>query len=321
MSPIDHFDLRRFDLNLLIAFDAMMEERSVTRAATRLRVGQPAMSHSLATLRLLLQDDLFVRAGQVMHPTARALALAPRIREALQRVQETLRREECFEPRTQDRTFRLGFSSELELLVMPDLTAALRRCAPGIRLLGRPVRRDEVHHLLDEGLLDLAVGCFDHGTSRHRGLHLFEQSLSCCFNPDLLDIESPVGVDTYIGTGHALVTLKDSLQGCLSEALERIDTRLNVVMAASDFLSVLSAAAEGPVLATLPSRMARRYAPRFGLTVSPVPLDLRVAAVSMVWSLRTDQDPAEAWLRERVTSVLAAHAPSCNAERALVALR
>ncbi len=99
------------------------------------------------------------------------------------------------------------------------------------------------------------------------------------------------------------------MQGCLSEALERIDTRLNVVMAASDFLSVLSAAAEGPVLATLPSRMARRYAPRFGLAVCPVPLDLRVPAVSMVWSRRTDLDAGAAWLRERVTAVLAAHAP------------
>jgi len=309
MPPIDHFDLRSFDLNLLVAFDALMEERSVTRAAARLRVQQPAMSHSLATLRLLLDDDLLVRAGTAMHSTARAQVLAPRIREALQRVQETLRLEEHFDAATQDRTFRLGFSSELELLVMPDLTAALRRRAPGMRLLGRPVGRDEVHHLLDEGLLDLAVGCFDHGTTRHRGLHLFEQSLSCCFNSDLLDLARPIGIDAYIATGHALVTLKDSLQGCLSEALERIDTRLNVVMAASDFLSVLSAAAEGPVLATLPSRMARRYAPRFGLAVCPVPLDLRVPAVSMVWSRRTDLDPGAAWLRERVSAVLAAHAP------------
>jgi DNA-binding transcriptional LysR family regulator len=305
MSSIDHFDLRSFDLNLLVVFDALMEERSVTRAATRLRVQQPAMSHSLSTLRVLLQDELFVRAGQVMRPTARAQVLAPRIREALRRVQDTLRQEEHFDPATQDRVFRLGFSSELELLVLPDLTAELRRSAPGIRLLGRWAARDEVHHLLDEGTLDLAIGCFDAGSSRHRHLPLFEQSLSCCFNPSLLDLKPPIDVDTYIHTSHALLTLKDSLQGCLSEALERIDTQLNVVMAASDFLSVLAAATEGPVLATLPSHMARRYAPRFDLCVSPVPLDLRLPAVSMVWSSRVDRDPAALWLRERITSLLA----------------
>ncbi len=307
MTSIDHFDLRSFDLNLLVAFDALMEERSVTRAASRLKVQQPAMSHSLSALRLLLQDELFVRTGPTMQPTARADALAPRVRDALQQVQAVLRDEERFDPSTQDRTFRLGFSSELEVLVMPDLTARLRRCAPGIRLLGRPAGRDEVHGLLDEGLLELAIGCFDHRASRHHGLLLFEQSLSCCFNPSLLDLPVPVDVDNYIGTGHALVTLKDDLHGCLAEALERIGTRLNVVMAASDFLPVLAAAAQGPILATLPARMAHRYAPGFGLLVSPVPLDLRLPAVSMVWSARSDRDPGATWLREQVRDVLAEH--------------
>ncbi|MBC7799981.1 MAG: LysR family transcriptional regulator [Gemmatimonadaceae bacterium] len=307
MASINHFDLRSFDLNLLIAFDALMEERTVTRAAARLKVQQPAMSHSLATLRLLLQDELFVRVGQAMQPTARAQALAPRIRDALRQVQETLGHEDGFDPATQGRVFRLGFSSELELLVMPDLAARLRRSAPGIRLMGRLADRDEVHHLLDEGMLDVAVGCFDHGTSRHHGVHLFEQSLACCFHPDLLQPALPIDIDTYVGTCHALVTLRDSLQGCLSDALERLDVRLNVVMATSDFLSVLAAAAQAPILATLPARMAARYAPKFGLSVGPVPLDLRVPAVSMVWSSRTDRDPGSRWLREQVTGVLADH--------------
>lgn len=308
MASIDHFDLRSFDLNLLVAFDALMEERSVTRAAARLRVRQPAMSHSLSTLRMLLRDKLFVRVGPIMQPTARARALAPRIRDALHHVQETLRQEERFDPRTQERTFRLGFSSELELLVMPELTARLRPGAPGIRLLGRPAKRDGVHRLLDEGQLDLAVGCFEPGgASRHHGVQLFEQSLSCCFNPGLLPLAVPVDVETYLRTGHALVTFRDGLQGCLSEALARVNAELNVVMAASDFLSVLSATAQAPVLATLPTRMARRYAPRFGLEVSPVPLELRVPAVFMVWSAQTNHDPGAAWLRAQIAPVLAGY--------------
>jgi DNA-binding transcriptional LysR family regulator len=259
-----------------------MEDRSVTRAATRLKVQQPAMSHSLATLRVLMQDKLFNRTGPAMQPTARAMGLAPRIRDALRQVQETLRHQDGFDRKMQDRTLRLGFSSEPELLVMPDLTAQLRRCAPNIRLLGRAASRDDVHGLLDDGLLDLGIGCFDHGNTRHRAALLFEQSLSCCFNPSLLRVQPPIDVQTYVATPHALVTFKDSLQGCLSEALERIDTRLNVVTAALDFFTVMSAAAQAPVLATLPTRMARRYAAGFGLVVSPVSLELRLPAVSMV---------------------------------------
>ena len=80
MTAIDHFNLRSFDLNLLIAFDAMMTESSVTRAAHRLKFGQPAMSHALSTLRMLMQDELFIRVGQVMQPTARARSLAVPVR-------------------------------------------------------------------------------------------------------------------------------------------------------------------------------------------------------------------------------------------------
>lgn len=83
MQPIDHFNLRAFDLNLLIAFDVMMEEGNVTRAARRLKIGQPAMSHNISTLRMLFEDDLFIRVGQIMQPTARARTLAGPIRNAL----------------------------------------------------------------------------------------------------------------------------------------------------------------------------------------------------------------------------------------------
>lgn len=305
MSPIDHVDLRSFDLNLLVAFDALMDERSVTRAAARLGVQQPAMSHSLALLRALLGDELLVRAGAAMLPTARAQALAPRVRDVLRQLQEALRPDDAFDPRTEERTFRLGFSSELELLVLPRLTARLRACAPGLRLLGRPAEPGAVHALLDDGALDVAVGCFDHGAARHRGAVLFAPDMACCFNPDLLDLPCPLDTAAYVRTAHALPTRRDSLQGCLTAALDRVGAQLNVVVAASDFLAVLAAAAEAPVLATVPARMARRYAPRFGLAVSPVPLELQVPPVSMVWSARADRDPAGTWLRGQIAALLA----------------
>ncbi|MGO4712204.1 LysR family transcriptional regulator [Bradyrhizobium sp. 2TAF24] len=305
MRSIDHFNLRSFDLNLLVAFDALITERSVTKAAQRLRLGQPAMSHALSALRLLLDDQILVRIGTTMQPTARALVLAPRLRELLVQIQGALTPQAAFDPLKEERIFRLGFSSELEVLLMPGLTAHLRRHAPGIRLLTRQTSRSDVHTMLDTAELDLAIGCFDFGLERHRGVQLFEQTLACCFNPALIKLKQPISEETYVTRPHALMTLKDDIQGCLSEALARIGRELNVVLAASDFLTVLAAAAEGPVLATLPARIARRYAPRFALTVAAVPLDLRVPAVAMVWSARNDRDPASAWLRDAVRTVLA----------------
>lgn len=137
MKPIDHFNLRSFDLNLLIAFDALVSERSVTKAARRLRIQQPAMSHALATLRMLLDDDVLVRTGAVMQPTAKASTMASHVAELLRQAQHILMSEEQFDPATEQRIFRFGFSSELEVFLMPKLTAYLQRHAPGIRLLSR----------------------------------------------------------------------------------------------------------------------------------------------------------------------------------------
>lgn len=304
MPRINHFDLRSFDLNLLVAFDALMQERSVTRAASRLKVGQPAMSHSLSTLRVLLLDELFVRVGTVMQPTAYAFVLAEPVRVALAQIQAALHAPSTFNPATEERTLRLGFSSEVELLLIPELTARLRRSAPGLRLLSRQTGSDEVHRLLDEGALDLAVGCFQAVAQRHKAQFLFEQALSCVFNPDLLDIDLPIRLADYLALPHALITLTDSLQGCLEAALDAIDARLNVVSASSEFLSVLATVAASPMITTIPTRMAQLYGPRFGLTAEPAPLDLTLPAVSMVWSARLDQDPASSWFRAEVADTL-----------------
>lgn len=305
MTHINHFDLRSFDLNLLVAFDALMQERSVTKAATRLKVGQPAMSHSLSTLRVLLQDQLFVRVGSALQPTARAVILAEPIRTALAQMQAALHTQAAFDPATEERTVRLGFSGELELLLIPDLVATLRRSAPGLRLLSQRAGRAEVHRLLDEGSLDLAVGCFEATTAqRYRSRILFEPSLSCIFNPALLPLDTPIALADYLTLPHAVVTLTDSLKGCLEAALDEIGAELNVVSASSEFMSVLATAAAAPVIATVPTRMARRYGPRFGLAISPAPLTLRLPAAAMVWSAQLDQDPASVWLRRQVTDLL-----------------
>lgn len=304
MSSIDYFNLRSFDLNLLIAFDALHHERSVTKAAERLNIQQPAMSHNLGTLRVLFSDELFVRVGQVMKPTPRALALAQPIRRILEQAQQAITTRETFSPAEQERTFTIGFSSELEVLLMPALAARVQSIAPGIKLLARPAQPDTVHRMLDDSQIDLGIGCFDEGGTRHKHAPLFEQSLMCCFNPTLIDLDVPISKKAYVRLPHALIAQNGRLNGCLDDALRAIDASLNVVLAAPEFLTVLGSAMQAPVIATLPARIVQRYAPLFGLTVSPVPLDLRVDPIAMVWSAHTHQDPASQWLRERVIPLI-----------------
>jgi len=303
MTTIDHFNLRNFDLNLLIAFDAMMEELNVTRAAARLKIQQPAMSHSLKTLRMLFDDELFVRVGQTMKPTSRARSLASRVRSVLQKAEDALAFSEQFSPLTEQRTFHLGFSSELEVHLLPELMAHLRRVAPGVRLVARHAERQNLHALLDNGEIDLAVGCFGEQAQWHRSEMLFEEQLACCFNPALMPFTSPIKKQDYLTQPHALMSFTGSLMGCIENAFNRADATLNAVFSAPNFLALLSFAQHSPVLVTLPSRIARRYCELFGLVLCAVPLKLEVFPNSIVWPVNADNDPALEWLREQIRDV------------------
>ena len=305
MATIDHFNLRSFDLNLLVAFDALMSEGSVTKAARRLKIQQPAMSHSLSTLRILLQDELFIRVGQVMQPTARARSLAVPVRQALRQAQLALTGGPAFDPAIEERTFRIAMSPEIELLMMPDLTARLRRLAPGIKMLARVFPYEAVAPSLEDGRIDLAVGCTYSKTGRRSFEVLYESKVACCYNPDLHELCGEVSLEAYLAAQHVVISQNESLQGCIKDALEMAGIELDIVMAAPGYMSVLDAARTSPVIATVPRRVAERYGALLGLAVSSVPLGLSLPPAAMVWASHADSDPAGSWLRQQVRECLA----------------
>jgi regulatory helix-turn-helix LysR family protein len=127
---IDNVNLSRIDLNLLVHFDALLTERSVTRAATRIGIGQSAMSHNLARLWDLFADELLTRGPEGMRLTPRALALVEPVRAMLAQVEAIVSREQAFDPATAVRTFRFGLPDSMEILIMPDLLERLREISP-----------------------------------------------------------------------------------------------------------------------------------------------------------------------------------------------
>ncbi|ABB13228.1 LysR family transcriptional regulator [Burkholderia lata] len=300
METIDHFDLRSFDMNLLIAFDALMQERSVTRAAAKLRIQQPAMSHSLSTLRLLLRDELFIRVGRTLQPTPRALSLQHTVRSSLLQLQEALKTEESFDPSNARRDFRVAMTNGIESLLLPDMVARFRTDAQGMTLLARSVDPQDMPDMLDRGELNLAIGCYESTHPWIRRHELFNETLTCCFNPDLLPIKTPIDEQTYVETPHVVVSMRNTILGCLEDALRDARVELNIVSAGPNFLAVLMMAADTPVLTTLPSRIALRYADRFGLSTCPVPISFSANPIAMVWHAREDREPGSEWLRRLV---------------------
>jgi DNA-binding transcriptional LysR family regulator len=164
-----------FDLNLLIVFDAVMQERSVTRAGTKIGLSQPAVSHALSRLRYMLKDELFIRTPDGMVPTPRAEQLASPVRRALSDMQLALEAE-TFVPQQATRLFVLALNNYAAVILAPPLVTEIISTAPGIRLDLRPSGLRDIPALLDRGELDLAIGTFEETGERFATAPLLEDS-------------------------------------------------------------------------------------------------------------------------------------------------
>ena len=300
MTSIEHFNLRSFDLNLLLAFDALMNEGSVTQAAKRLKIQQPAMSHSLSTLRLLMQDELFVRVGQLMQPTAKARRLASPVRQALLMAQRALHDATVFDPLLDERRFRIVMTAEAEALLLPGLVVRAREQGPNMKIAIETVSRGAIETALNDGVIDLAIGCGYLSTSQIESERLYNIKAAACFNPLLLDLNTPLSQEQFLSSKLAFASEDESLHRYVFGVLSLGDKAPDVALATHNFISALAAAQTSPVIATVCSLLAARFAPALGLTISEVPLELDLPPVSMVWARHADKDPANSWLREQV---------------------
>src|ERR1700680_4540630 len=157
MIPIHLMDIRSVDLNLLKAFDALMNERAVTRAAGRIGLSQPAMSHALSRLRSLFADDLFVRTRTNMEPTARAREIAPLVRVAIEHIEAALSLGAGFDPARSATIFTAGMAEYAEIALGGQLARGFAREAPGATLRLLPASGTEIVEGLDRGAIDVAV--------------------------------------------------------------------------------------------------------------------------------------------------------------------
>ena len=297
---IDHVDLSRTDLNLLVALDALLAERSVTRAAARIGIGQSAMSSSLARLRRLFDDELLTRAPDGMRPTPRALALAEPVRAALRQIQSLVRRDEAFDPRIVERSFTISLPDSAEILLGPRLLAFLRAEAPGIRLLLRSIDGTRILEELDADRVDLAIGLFTQGQAHHKRRVIYRDSYVCLFSAERLGLEPPISLEDYLRFPHILTSLRETAHGVVDDALAKLGRARTIAVTTPRFLVVPFLVRAAPVLTTMHARLAVYFATALGLTVSPAPIPLDPVTISMLWHASYDDDPAHRWLRQVV---------------------
>lgn len=297
---IDHVHLGKLDLNLLVALDALLSERSVTRAALAVGVSQSAMSHTLSRLRTTFADELLTRAPDGMRPTPRALALLAPMRAALAQIQDLTSAPATFDPATADNTFSLGIPDSTEVLLMPQLVARLQSVAPGVKLLLHTTNRQRILEDLDSGRVDLGIGVFEEGQTHHKRRILNKESYLCVFNAELVGVTPPISLEDYVRLPHLLTSLVESAHGVVDEALAKLGLTRTIALTSPRFNAMPFVVRQAPVVATMHSRLARFFGESMGLAVSPAPIELPDVSISMIWHSSNDRAPGQRWLRETI---------------------
>ncbi|HKO46842.1 MAG TPA: LysR family transcriptional regulator [Polyangiaceae bacterium] len=296
---MSHVDIRAVNLNLLAAFDALLEERNVTRAAAQMGVTQSAMSNSLAQLRLLFEDPLFRRTPRGIEPTPRALELGEPIRRGLGLFDRALT-PRSFEPRTESRSFVLATSDYVEFVLLPPLLKRLAREAPAVRLEVRPWGLQQVPKSLASGEVDLMIGFYDDLPAHHAQTLLFDERYVCIARKGHPGLGRKPTLDRWLAQKHVLVSQQGNSPGTVDRALAARDLKRTIGARVSHFLLVPTLVAQTDLVAAVNARVATAFADSLALRVFAPPLALPKGRVGQVWHEQLEHDPGQRWFRQLI---------------------
>jgi DNA-binding transcriptional LysR family regulator len=287
------------DLNLLIVFDVLMREHSLTRAGRRLGLSQPATSHALARLRRMLDDDLFVRTPEGMQPTARAEQMAEPVRSALHALSITLE-PEAFDPASAVRDFNVAVNNHAARAIVPTLIRDVADVAPHVTLDIRPIGIANLTDVLDAGTADVAIGTLIEGGDRFRCVRIMDDDYAVLLDRDHPAATEPLlSAELFAAIPHVAITSTGDDTHFIDEALEqrglvrRIATRV-------PFLSLVLVLVNSNLLAVVPRRVAIDLTRICPLVVKELPFRSPRIALSMIWHRRVENHAAHRWLRDRI---------------------
>jgi DNA-binding transcriptional LysR family regulator len=289
-------DLTRADLNLLVLFEAVMEERSVTRAAARLRVSPSAVSHGLVRLRRLLNDPLFLKHPKGMVPTARALDIAAAVDDILTRIRTVVMGATWFDPAHSSRRFTIGAPDGVSAVVLPPLFSAIERVAPHIDLSERTVMPQETFKALDASVVDIVVGpAITEIPARFACETLYEEEFVIGMRAGHR-LARRMTLEDYCAAAHLLVSGVGDPDGFVDLALETRGLSRRVAFVAPNFMLALALLSETDLIAALPRRLAEKHAARFGLVFAYAPLPLETHRICAILPKAALADAGVAWL-------------------------
>ncbi|MCX2862274.1 LysR family transcriptional regulator [Paucibacter sp. PLA-PC-4] len=307
-------NFRTLDLNLLRVFDAVMAERSLTRAAQRLAMTQPAVSHALKRLRETLGEELFVRQAFGMKPTSRAEGLWPEVRAALDRLRLVLDPGD-YQPDEQEQTFRIAMADATAALVLPPLVAELERLRALANVHVLPLTTRDPRSLLEQGEADFALGYFPGAVaalqaqgvmSAIRQHRLYESEYVCAMRRDHPLAELELDLDRYCAAHHLLVSFSGRPHGFVDEALTALGRSRRIMLTVNQFFTAGRIVAQSDLLTVLPASFVEATGYKHRLVERPLPMPLARVHVDMLWHLRNEERSAQRWMRQRLVEAATA---------------
>ncbi len=289
-------NLNRIDLNLFAVFDAIYTAGSLTKAADVLCITQPAVSNSLARLREMLNDPLFVRTGHSMTPTPVAQNIIVPARQALALLRRSVQESHTFDPLTAEKVFNFASRDLLEVSIMPRLVSRLQNLAPNICVTNYELQRSQVVSAMAAGSLD-----FFADASTFSDPHLCKEKIAqdrfvVMARKNHPALKNGLDLDTFLRLGHINVSQRKSGVGPIDIVLDKMGKRRKEVMRSQHFLTVPSTIVKSDLISCLPYHLAKHY----DLAIYEMPFDLPPVEYFLYWHVSADNDYAHMWMREQI---------------------
>jgi len=301
-------DEKKLDLNLLVALEALLTDRNVTRAAERLNLSQPALSAQLSKLRAIFEDPLLIPTSRGMLPTATAMDLEHSLRLTLDQARALITGVQTFDPATANHTFTVIACEYLQLTILVPLLQKLNREAPGIRVMVRAGQARLAGAELERGDVDVVMAEAEavEGPGLQR-LPILSEPYVGIVRKHTID-NGLMSIDQFTNSRHIIVSSGvDGFTGRADTALAAEGLSRKIAFSVSSFLSLVETVSASDLLALAPRRLIDRYIDQVDTFVLPVRVpDFKVA---MVWHNRTHTHPAKLWFRKQIADMCTAHQP------------
>jgi DNA-binding transcriptional LysR family regulator len=297
-------NLSRIDLNLLVVLETIVAEGGVSRAAERLNLTQPAVSHALARLRDLFGDPLFVRQGRTLAPTALTKRLIEPLRQSLQALDALIEKSDGFDPTRNETSFAVAMRDPMEVLILPPLMRRLARDAPKIDLRTVQVRRRSIETGLADGTLDAVLDVPLPLSERVHRQRVGSDRFVVVARKAHPRVRPGFTLPTYLEQRHVMVTSRRRGPGAEDIELGQHGLRRHVSLRCRNYLAAFRVVGATDLVLTMPERYATLLAAGSAVRALRMPLKMPALDLYLYWHDRVHDDPANRWLREQLREAL-----------------